>query len=116
MGSLKVNSQQECTNKCNEKTDCLTDRAVRSLVAIRRADEMSTMEEIGEVSRYVENQRRKICGLSAAGECDDTATNPHSSAISVKCNKADAVQRVGWQRPSVRSAAASVNQVKFAKQ
>ena len=41
----------------SESTDRLTTRAARSLVVIRRADEMNVMEELGEISRYVENKR-----------------------------------------------------------
>ena len=42
----------------NENIDRITDRAVRSLVVIRRADKMNIMEELGEISRFVENQRQ----------------------------------------------------------
>ena len=66
----------------SENVDRLTDRAVRSLVVIRRADEMSVMEEIGEVSRYIENQRkRKTCDMATVGECSDTISTSHSSTV-----------------------------------
>ena len=42
----------------NEKIDRMTDRASRSLVVIRRADEMNVMEELGEISRFVENKMK----------------------------------------------------------
>ena len=42
----------------NENTDRTTYRAARSLVLIRRADESSIMDELGEVSRYIEADRK----------------------------------------------------------
>ena len=42
---------------CNEKLDRYTSRAARSLVVIRRYDESSVMEDLNELSRYVENRR-----------------------------------------------------------
>ena len=51
-----------------EDTNRTTDRAARGLVVIRRADEMNVMKEIGDISRYVEHQR-KICDIATVGEC-----------------------------------------------
>ena len=42
----------------NENTDRTTHRSVRSLVVIRRADESNVMEELGEISRFIENERQ----------------------------------------------------------
>ena len=42
----------------NENTSRTTYRAARSLVLIRRADESSIMDELGQVSRYVEADRK----------------------------------------------------------
>ena len=41
----------------NEKVDRYTSRAVRSLVVIRRYDESNVMEDLNELSRYVESRR-----------------------------------------------------------
>ena len=69
----------------NENVDCFTDRAVRSLVVIRRADEISVMEEIGEISRYVESRRyQKICDSTTAGECNDAISSSHTFPVSDK--------------------------------
>ena len=66
----------------NETVDRFTDRAVRSLVVIRRADEMNVMEEMGEIARYVENQRTsKIRDSNTAGECNSTVFPPHTFDI-----------------------------------
>jgi hypothetical protein len=50
-----------------ESTDRFTTRAARALVVIRHADEMNIMEELGDISRYVENNRAH---QSTAGECN----------------------------------------------
>ena len=42
----------------NEDTDRTTFRAARSLVVIKRADESSIMDELGQVSRYIEEDRK----------------------------------------------------------
>ena len=66
----------------NESVDRFTDRAVRSLVVIRRADEMNVMEEIGEIARYVENQRTsRVRDSNTAGECNGTVFPPHTIDI-----------------------------------
>ncbi len=41
----------------NESVDRFTSRAIRSLVVIRRYDESNVMEELNELSRYVESRR-----------------------------------------------------------
>ena len=67
----------------SESTDRYTTRAARSLVVIRHADEMSIMEELGEVSRYVENKRKLNAGgkdPSTAGECN-IVTNSTASSL-----------------------------------
>ena len=40
----------------NEDTDRFTNRSVRGLVVIHRIDETNLMEELGEVSRMIEQQ------------------------------------------------------------
>ena len=54
----------------SDNVDRTTDRAARGLVVIRRADEMNVMEEMGDVSRYIENQR-KTFDSATVGECND---------------------------------------------
>ena len=54
-----------------DKTDRTTKRTARGLVVIRRANEMSVMEEIGDISRCIENQR-KSSKSATVGECKDT--------------------------------------------
>ena len=57
----------------NEDTDRTTYRAARSLVVIRRADESSIMDELGEVSRYIELDRRNNeQSVHNVGECNGT--------------------------------------------
>ena len=55
----KVRKVRVKYRNASEKTDHTTYRAVRSLVLIRRANESSVMEELGEISRYVESTRNK---------------------------------------------------------
>ena len=50
-----------------EGVDRTTRRAARSLIVIRHADEMNIMDDLGDISRYVENKRRMH--QSTAGEC-----------------------------------------------
>ena len=41
----------------NESVDRFTTRAIRTLVVIRRYNESSVMEELNELSRYVESRK-----------------------------------------------------------
>ena len=54
-----------------EDVDRTTKRAARSLVVIRRIHEMNVMDDLSDISRYVEN-RRKLhqSEQSTAGECN----------------------------------------------
>ena len=54
----KVRKVRVRYRNASENTDRTTYRAVRSLVLIRRVDESSIMEELGEISRYVESSRK----------------------------------------------------------
>ena len=55
-----------------ENVDRTTERASRSLVVIRRADEMNIMDDLGEISRYVERRRLHQSEGSTAGECNSS--------------------------------------------
>ena len=55
----KVRKVKVKYRSATENTDRTTYRATRSLVLIRRADESNVMEELGEISRYVESKREK---------------------------------------------------------
>ena len=52
----KVREVQVRYRNHSDNTDRTTNRTARGLVVIRRADEMNVMEEIGDISRYVEQQ------------------------------------------------------------
>ncbi len=51
----------------SESIDRTTKRAARSLIVIRHTDEMSVMDDLGEISRYVENKRRLHQDSTAGG-------------------------------------------------
>ena len=53
----KIRSVTVRYRNSNENVDRTTNRSVRSLVVIHRTDEINIMEELGEVSRMVEQQR-----------------------------------------------------------
>ena len=54
----KVRKVRVRYRNANETTDRTTYRSARSLVVIRRVDESNVMEELGEISRFIENDRR----------------------------------------------------------